>query len=143
MKLNGTALAAFASPGSFLSLNRTWKSGDKIELNLPMDLHVEPMPDNDSVQAIMYGPLVLAGTFDVVPNEMSYGNYEPKPDAQKKVPDIIADPANPTAWVEPDARQSLRFHAAGQSQAFPLVPLYQVIHNRYSVYWNVKDRKNS
>jgi uncharacterized protein len=143
VKINGTALPAFASPGSYLELNRTWKSGDKIELNLPMDLHVEPMPDNDSVQAIMYGPLVLAGTFDVVPDEMSYGNYEPKPDAQKKVPDIIADPANPTAWVEPDARQSLRFHAAGQSQAFPLVPLYQVIHNRYAVYWNVKDRKNS
>src|SRR3954467_1848302 len=143
VKINGTALPAFASPGSYLELNRTWKSGDKIELNLPMDLHVEPMPDNDSVQAIMYGPLVLAGTFDVVPNEMSYGNFEPKPDAQKKVPDIIADPANPTAWVEPDARQSLTFHAAGQTQAFPLVPLYQVIHNRYAVYWNVKERKNS
>jgi len=78
-----------------------------------------------------------------VPNEMSYGHFEPKPDAQKKVPDIIADPANPTAWVEPDARQALTFHAAGQSQAFPLVPLYQVIHNRYAVYWNVKERKKS
>jgi hypothetical protein len=108
-----------------------------------MDLHVEPMPDNEANQAVMYGPLVLAGTFDVVPDEMSYGNFEPKPDVQKKVPDIIADPANPTAWVEPDARQSLTFHAAGQSQAFPLVPLYQVIHNRYAVYWNVKNRKNS
>ncbi len=64
VKINGTPLNAFASPSSYLSLNRVWKSGDKIDLNLPMDFHVSPMPDNEQIQAMMYGPLVLAGRFD-------------------------------------------------------------------------------
>ena len=64
VKINGTALPAFASPSSYLSLNRTWKTGDKIELTLPMDLHIDAMPDKETIQAAMYGPLVLAGRFD-------------------------------------------------------------------------------
>ena len=140
VKINGTALPAFASPSSYLSLNRTWKSGDKIELNLPMDLHIDAMPDNETIQAAMYGPLVLAGRFDAVPNEMSYGDPGPKAGAEQKVPDIVADSSNPTAWIEPDARQPLTFHAVGQSQPISMVPLYQVMHNRYAVYWKVSNK---
>lgn len=140
VKVNGTALPAFASPGSYLSLNRTWKTGDKIELSLPMDLHIAPTPDNEMVQAAMFGPLVLAGRFDPVPKELTYGDFEPKPGNQRKVPDIVADPARPTAWIEPDAHAPLTFNAVGQSEAFPIVPLYQVLHNRYAVYWNVRNK---
>jgi uncharacterized protein len=140
VKINGTALPAFASPSSYLSLNRTWKSGDKIELNLPMDLHIDAMPDNQTIQAAMYGPLVLAGRFDAVPNEMSYGSEGPKAGAEQKVPDIVADSSKPTAWIEPDARQSLTFQSVGQSQPIRMVPLYQVMHNRYAVYWKVSKR---
>src|SRR6266567_9554652 len=45
VKVNGATLPAFASPSSYLTLNRSWKTGDKIELNLPMALHVDSMPD--------------------------------------------------------------------------------------------------
>ena len=140
VKINGTALPAFASPSSYLSLNRTWKSGDKIELSLPMDLHIDSMPDNETIQAAMYGPLVLAGRLDAVPNEMSYGNPGPKAGAEQKVPDIVADASNPTAWVELDARQPLTFQTVGQSQPISMVPLYQIMHNRYAVYWKVSNR---
>ncbi len=37
VKINGTLLSAFASPSSYLSINRVWKNGDKIDLSLPMD----------------------------------------------------------------------------------------------------------
>jgi uncharacterized protein len=140
VKINGTALPAFASPSSYLSLNRTWKSGDKIELNLPMDLHIDAMPDKETIQAAMYGPLVLAGRFDAVPNEMSYGNPGPKAGAEQKVPDIVADPSNPSGWIEPDTRQPLTFQTVGQSQPISMVPLYQVMHNRYAVYWKVSNK---
>jgi uncharacterized protein len=140
VKINGTALPAFASPSSYLSLNRTWKSGDKIELNLPMDLHIDAMPDNQTIQAAMYGPLVLAGRFDAVPSEMRYGSEGPKAGAEQKVPDIVADSSKPTAWIEPDARQPLTFQSVGQSQPIRMVPLYQVMHNRYAVYWKVSKR---
>ena len=137
VKINGTVLPAFASPSSYLSLNRVWKSGDKVELSLPMGLHVESMPDDETVQSVMYGPLVLAGRFDAVSKDMLYGDYEPKPSDQYKVPDIVADANKPTAWVEPDGKLPLRFRAMGQSQPITMVPLYQVIHERYAVYWKV------
>src|SRR6202050_4169767 len=70
VKINGVPLAAFASPSSYLILDRVWANGDKIELSLPMDLHISPMPDDETLQAAMYGPLVLAGRFDAVSPEM-------------------------------------------------------------------------
>lgn len=140
VKVNGAAIPAFSSPSSYLTLNRTWKNGDKIELNLPMGLHIDPMPDDPTIQAAMYGPLVLAGRFDPVTKEMTYGDYEPKPGNQMKVPDIVADAAKPTAWIEPDSKQPLTFHAVGQSQPLTMVPLYTIIHDRYAVYWKVGDK---
>lgn len=140
VKINGAALPAFSSPSSYLTLNRVWKGGDKIELSLPMELHIDPMPDDQTIQAAMYGPLVLAGRLDPVTNAMSYGDYEPKPGDQEKVPDIIADPARPTAWIEPADKQALTFNAVGQARALTLVPLYKIIHDRYVVYWKVDNK---
>ena len=116
------------------------KNGDQIELNLPMALHIDRMPDDESVQALMYGPLVLAGRFDTVAKDLMYGEYEPKNQKPAIVPDIVADPGNPTAWLEPDTKQPLTFRAVGQSQPVTLVPLYQIIQERYAVYWKVNKK---
>jgi uncharacterized protein len=140
VKVNGALIQAFASPSSYLSLNREWNNGDRIELSLPMDLHIVAMPDDESIQAMMYGPLVLAGRFDPVTKEMMYGDTEPKPGDQYKVPEITADAAIPTAWVQPEGGQSLTFRSVGQSQPLALVPLYKVIRERYAVYWKVNSR---
>lgn len=138
VKVNGTPLVAFSSPSSYVALNRTWKNGDKIELSLPMKLHIDPMPDDKTIQAVMYGPLVLAGRFEPVTQEMSFIGYGPKSGKEIKVPDISADAAHPTAWIEPDPKQPLTFRAAGQAESFPLVPLNRIIRERYAVYWKVK-----
>ena len=140
VKINGEALPAFSSPSSYLTLNRVWKPGDKIQLSLPMRLHIDSMPDDATEQAAMYGPLVLAGRFEAVTREMTYGDLEPKPGNQRNVANISADPKEPTAWIEPDARQPLTFHTVGQAETSTLVPLYQVIHERYAVYWKVDKR---
>jgi len=140
VKINGAALPVFSNPSSYLSLDRVWKTGDKIELSLPMGLHIHSMPDDETIQAAMYGPLVLAGRFEPVTKEMSYGDYEPKPGDQRKVPDITADASKPTGWIEPDAKQPLTFQTVGQSQPITLVPLNQVIHERYAVYWKVDNK---
>jgi DUF1680 family protein len=140
VKINGAPLPAFASPSSYLTLNRVWKTGDKIELSLPMGLHMDSMPDDQTIQAAMYGPLVLAGSFDAVTKAMTYGDSEPKPGDQKKVPAIVADASKPTAWIAPDPKQPLMFNTVDQSQPLTLVPLNTVIHERYAVYWKVDNK---
>jgi len=140
VKVNGTTLPAFSSPGSYLTLNRAWKTGDKIELSLPMALHIDSIPDDESLQAVMYGPLVLAGRFEKVTADMTYIGPGPKAGSQSRTPDILADPAHSTTWVEPDAKRPLVFHSVGQPQPLTLVPLNQIIHERYAVYWKVKNK---
>ena len=63
VKVSGGVLPVFSSPSSFLSLNRVWRSGDTVELSLPMDLHIDPMPDDQTIQGVMYGPPGVGGTF--------------------------------------------------------------------------------
>lgn len=62
--LNGQALS-LPNPGSFLSIKRKWNPGDQITLELPIKLRIEPIKDDRpkyaSVQAILYGPYLLAG----------------------------------------------------------------------------------
>jgi hypothetical protein len=71
---------------------------------------------------------------------MRYGDYEPKATDPYKVPEIVADRDKPTSWVEVDSRQPLTFRALAQSQQMTLVPLYQIIDERYAVYWKLNAR---
>jgi uncharacterized protein len=105
-----------------------------------MAAHIDSMPDDDSIRAVMYGPLVLAGRFEAVTTEMTYSGYGPKAGTESKTPEIVVDPVHPTAWVEADAKEPLMFHAVQQSQPLTLVPLNQVIHERYAVYWKVRNK---
>lgn len=53
------------APGNFLSVTRNWRAGDKLTLELPISLRTEAIKDDRaeyaSVQAILYGPYLLAG----------------------------------------------------------------------------------
>lgn len=137
--LNGEKLPVFSSPSSYLELTRVWHAGDKIVLQLPMRLHVDRMPDDESVQAVMYGPLVLAGQFGVVTdgktNEPDHN--VPLLDANFRAPTIHAHAADAPNWVEPVSGKPLTFQLAGQKDKFELQPLYRTIHQRYSVYWKL------
>ncbi|HEY8956314.1 beta-L-arabinofuranosidase domain-containing protein [Chitinophaga sp.] len=53
-----------ASPGSYLSLKRAWKNNDKIRLVFHYDFYLKPMPDDENVFAIFYGPVMLAAETD-------------------------------------------------------------------------------
>ncbi|KAF9598381.1 hypothetical protein IFM89_027337 [Coptis chinensis] len=51
--------------GNFLSVSRKWSSGDKLSLEFPISLRTEAIsddrPESASIQAILYGPYLLAG----------------------------------------------------------------------------------
>jgi DUF1680 family protein len=56
-------------PGTFATLRRTWKSGDRIELHLPMTTRLEAIdPQHPDIVALMYGPLVLFPVTNAVPS---------------------------------------------------------------------------
>jgi uncharacterized protein len=137
VKVNGKLLDATAAPGSYLTLARTWKTGDKIEMELPMHLHSEAMPDDHKLQAFLYGPLVLAGDLGAegLSDRMVTGQEGPSPfRLQLQVPTFKAANADPAAWIKA-ADQPFVFHTTGQTKDVTLTPFHRITDKRYSVYW--------
>jgi len=66
--VNGKPVPALITAGSFSSLYRTWKNGDRIQLTLPMSLRLEAVDEQhpDTV-ALLFGPLVLFAVTDRAP----------------------------------------------------------------------------
>ncbi|MDO1512744.1 glycoside hydrolase family 127 protein [Maribacter confluentis] len=58
--INGKPLKVEATPGSYLTLNRKWKNGDIIELQMPFQFHLSPIMDQQNIASLFYGPILLA-----------------------------------------------------------------------------------
>jgi DUF1680 family protein len=125
IKINGKQIEAAASPGSYLTLSRIWKSGDRIEMDLPMRLRIEAMPDDPKLQAALYGPIVLAADLGTTGLE--------KP--------LIVGPSVPQIKKagEIDIPQMAPIKAAGpmtfDMSGTQLKPLSRILDRRYNVYF--------
>jgi Beta-L-arabinofuranosidase, GH127 len=75
VKVNGEAATIAAGPLSYVVVDRTWKDGDAVTLQLPMSLNVRTWPKNQNAASIDYGPL----TFSLKIAE-KYVRYGSKPD---------------------------------------------------------------
>ncbi|WP_173985734.1 glycoside hydrolase family 127 protein [Streptomyces sp. P3] len=57
--VNGVQQQASASPGSYLTLRRNWRRGDRVTVSAPYRLRVERASDDPSVQSLFHGPVLL------------------------------------------------------------------------------------
>lgn len=139
VKVNGRPLEVLAGPGSYLAIARTWKTGDRVELTLPMHLREEHMPDDRNLRAYLYGPLVLAGDLgnEGLTDRMIFGPNAPSVRrAPIEVPSFRAAGADPASWIKPDDKP-LTFHTTGQAREVVLAPINSIFEKRYNVYWQV------
>lgn len=121
LRINGRPRRVPVEPGTYLTLpRRQWRAGDTVELSLPMALELRPTPDEPAVQAVTYGPVVLAGR---------YGTREPA-----RLPKL--DPGS----LRQDAEDPLTFHARAGGAGVTLTPFYALHGQRYTVYWQVGER---
>ena len=136
----GTAVRA----GGYWVVDRTWENNDEVRVTLPMSLHVHPMPDDDTLQAIMYGPLVLAGDLgrEGLTDEMRRGGDNP-PDMPKPAaaPEFVAESRDPRSWIEPAGKTPLMFRTKGQKRDIVMLPLNGIVDQRYGVYWRVTPKQ--
>lgn len=145
VKVNGKKIAIKQKPGSYIAVSRQWKNGDKITADYPMALHLERTPDNPEKAALLYGPIVLAGE---------------KGTANMPTPAPFSDPTKYNDYytydfrVPKDLKSSLTIDTRhpektvkrqGQTLTFKttdgetLIPLYDAHHERYVVYWDLKE----
>ena len=66
---NGRRLPLELVPGTFAIVARKWKTGDHIEIDLPMTIRLEPIdPTHPQTVAAVFGPLVLFAVTDHQPS---------------------------------------------------------------------------
>jgi DUF1680 family protein len=146
IRINGQSQQVTAQPSSFLSIRRTWKNGDKIEMTMPMSLRLCPMPDDANLAAVMYGPMVLAGQLGRldVPKEMIYTTKNwfvfPK-EHIVDAPVIVTNQRDPASWLRPVEGKPLTFRTkgVGRPHDVTLVPYHRLWNQKYAVYWRITD----
>jgi len=66
--VNGKRVSSAVEPGTFAAIRRKWKSGDRVELELPLANRLEAVNDtHPDVVALLSGPLVLFAIKDTAP----------------------------------------------------------------------------
>lgn len=139
LQVNGEAISDQPASEGYLMLEREWKTGDVVNITLPMALHTESLPDAANRQAMLYGPLVLAGKLG--------GELPPVHVSNQTVHDNIPTPFVP--WLVgsgqmlehiapvPDAPLTFQTQGLGKPHDVTLVPFFRVHGERYNVYWHV------
>ncbi len=158
--VNGEAVALPAVPleqkgvrlpaSTYVEIARTWKTGDHVELTVPKDLRLERTPDDPTLAAVMWGPLVLAadqGT--AAPPAQARGRRGAAagaPPAPNNNPVIVTAARSIAEWLKPAVGKAGEFSVAGagRTTASPaaavdvsFVPLYRLHDHTYSVYLNM------
>ena len=96
--VNGKVQKTQGNPSAYVSINRTWKSGDKVSVRFKTSTKLENLPDGSNWVAYVDGPIVLAaktstenldGLFadDSRMGHVAYGKYIPLDEAYALVGD--------------------------------------------------------
>ena len=140
VRVNGEALTAESRPGSYATIEREWRDGDVVEARLPMSLRFEAMPDDPTVGAFLFGPVVLAADLGPTGLEEARRYGPPAPelhgDEAGEAPLLVApSPAEALARVRPEgAPLAFRTEGIGRPRDVELRPFYRLADRRYAVY---------
>jgi hypothetical protein len=143
LAVNGRQETVAAAAGSYVTVEREWRTGDTVEVTLPMSLRVETMPDDPNVAALLYGPIVLAGDLgnEGLTTAVRYGPSVPPLGKLRTpaVPAFVGDPAKTLASIRAVPGSALVFRTEGLAQPHDvtLIPFYKAADQRYTVYWKL------
>jgi DUF1680 family protein len=138
VKVNGKPWNNITKPDTYIEINRKWKVGDTVELELPKTLRKEPLPDNPNRMAILWGPLVLAGDLgpelDRRRSRQTGTNTPPEP-----APALVTAEQNVDGWLKPVPGKPGVFHTVNLDlkQDIEFAPFYEMPRRRYAIYWDV------
>jgi DUF1680 family protein len=130
VRVNGDKQNISSKPGSWVTLNSTWKNGDTVEITMPFSLRTEGFKDNPNRFALLNGPIVLCA-------EVNVG---------KPFPVVVAGESQLVASLKPVAGKPNTFQSPADIFRIPgekvgseviLEPFYKMHDNRrYIVYWD-------
>ena len=130
----------------YLVVDRRWKNGDKLRVEMPMHLTAMTTPDGKPQYSFLYGPLVLAaktgtdrqdGLFADDSRGGHIANGPKVPQAQ--MPAMIGTAEEVMSHIAPVDGKPLTFQLKGLTtpayEGIQLVPFYQLYECRYQIYF--------
>jgi DUF1680 family protein len=145
VRVNGVHAQTSREPGSFVVLTREWKSGDVIEVDVPMSLRLELLPGTTDTAAVLYGPLVLVGALghavepgaDLHINERTIGTTLNEP---IDVPVLVGELADIPKKIKPAGSPlTFRTEGIGRPVDVTFVPYSRTAHQHYNIYWKIEN----
>lgn len=149
VSVNGKSKNMKAGPDGYITINRIWKPGDKVAVELPMHLEIVSLSGSDKYLAVRYGPIVLGSPvkdetmtkddfrsarltvaskdYNVLDVPVFIGK------TNKILPQIRRKGASPLSFVCPEGRSA--------SEEIELIPFYRIHWSRYAVYFRHYDTK--
>jgi uncharacterized protein len=140
VRVNGKAQKIHGSPQSYVTLDREWRDGDRLEIQLPLRLRLELLPNTTNTVAVLCGPIVLAGELgtNAMPSPYARNQTDLVKVPDPAVPVLIGDTNSILKHIEATSRPLVfQTRKLGQPEDVMLIPFYQMHHERYSVYWKV------
>jgi len=149
IRINGKAFAHSGKPGGYIPIRRHWKTGDRVEISLPMHAELEQMPDGSDYFALRYGPLVLAAKtqpfadekLDFFADDSRMGHVASGPMcALDKAPVFVSEDRDFVNELRRLPGDELRFAApetlrANGQKNLELIPFFRLHESRYMLYW--------
>jgi len=145
--VNGETISAIEQAG-YLVVDRIWAKGDTVELHLPLEVQVNPLPDNENVVAFSYGPVVLCATFGseemkIEPHWASVKATLPSSLAINE--NIVIQDCSIEAWLENIKANLVRtpgklefcLKGTDRDSELTLVPYYLEYQERYGIYFRL------
>ncbi len=144
LAVNGKAVETTARPGTYAEVTREWKDGNALTVELPMKLHTEMLPNNDSYVSVFYGPILLGaklGSEGLEDSDFHSGTSMRAKDkmAAAKIPVFVRPVSEIISRIEPVAGKPLQFTTKDlcKPSDVTLVPINKIYDERYSVYFPV------
>jgi DUF1680 family protein len=149
LRVNGRAVKVSGKPGDYVSIERAWRKGDRVDVGLPMTTRLEQMPDKSNYYAVLHGPIVLAArTSPFVGEKLNFladdarmghiasGQVCPL----EAAPTLVSDSRDFMKRFQPVKGKPLTFSAPGLVQggagtSTEFVPFFRLHDSRYVVYW--------
>lgn len=137
-RVNGKIVHKDAQPGSYVSFERLWKDGDRVEITFPSAVRAVPLLGDARMFALMAGPIVLAGRIDApgpTRAEMVNGSGPALHQDAAHFDDPGFAPEAAAEKLKPVPGEALTFRAGDVTFS----PLSRVYDQRYGVYWRAKE----
>ncbi|MDL2241695.1 glycoside hydrolase family 127 protein [Bacteroidales bacterium OttesenSCG-928-L03] len=145
--LNGKEQKTEKDSRGYVSLTRKWKKGDRIEVQMPMHIHAEQLPDQSNYFAFLYGPVVLAAQLGAEDMPGLFANdsrmahvAQGRKVPMKDIPVLVGPKESITDHVKPVPGKPLTFSLSGlfpddKWKDLQLTPFFRLHESRYAIYW--------